>query len=382
MKAFGASMVGLRKKFAVQNYKQNIKVLTPDDNGTIRLFEGFEGKENKTLTLSPNSKDISAQNSSTYDITCCALSPNLDILFGTSDGELILHQTSINETHFLEKHKKEVSFCAFVNRLNRFVTASKDSTFRNYNNNYSRQYDTPKYEMDKDLPMGPIINCKIFSRERKAMIWCENASLFVIDLRTNHLIARCDVCEGSQINSADVTHNEELIATVSSDKSVTLWRSNIKSFKTKNNNPEEYLETNEIYLIRTLKTEDIPRSCRFCLNGEFLAIGHDSGKIKIWNFYGTGSNSLKVFKESHSDWVNDIAISPKGSLIVSISKSIKLWTNEGKLLQTFKTNGGSMSSIYTHFINNQNSNSDDFNTIITVDDAGVLYILQLMNFKE
>ena len=42
-KTFGASMVGLRKKFSVQNHRSELKVLTPDENGTLRLFEGIEG---------------------------------------------------------------------------------------------------------------------------------------------------------------------------------------------------------------------------------------------------------------------------------------------------------------------------------------------------
>ena len=43
-KTFGASMVALRKKFSVQNQRADLKVLTPDENGTLRLFEGIEGK--------------------------------------------------------------------------------------------------------------------------------------------------------------------------------------------------------------------------------------------------------------------------------------------------------------------------------------------------
>lgn len=387
-KTFSPSMVALRKKFAVQNFKQDIKVLTPDDSGSIRLFEGFDGKENRTLSFRSNHENNnSLLNPPSYDITCCALSSNLDILFGTSEGEVILHHIlAKDETHFLQNHTNEVTFCAFINGLNKFVTASKDSYFRIYNK-ITRNYEIPKHEfkendllITKDIIMGPIVNCKIFS-ETKALIWCENGLLLAIDLRKNRLIARSDFHDSSQINSADITKSEELIATVSGDKCVTLFRSNIKTLDI-DRETNELLDSNEIYSIRILKTDSCPRSCRFCPNANFLVIGDDSGKIKIWNFYGAESNCLIDFSDDHSNWVNDIAISPKGNLIISIGKSIKLWDKNGKLLQTFKTSGCSMSSVYTHFVDDQNRNSSDFNSIVTVDDAGVLYILQLMNFQE
>ena len=130
---------------------------------------------------------------------------------------------------------------------------------------------------------------------------------------------------------------------------------------------------------------ELSRSCRFAADASFLVIGYDSGGIKIWDFSGRESNpKIQLFKDGHTDCVNDLFVSPNGNLIISVSKSIKLWNRSGELLQTFKTNGGSMSSIYASFVDpntHQSSDANQINKIVTVDDAGLLYILQILNFQ-
>ncbi|QHG21237.1 hypothetical protein GJB62_35910 (plasmid) [Nostoc sp. ATCC 53789] len=73
----------------------------------------------------------------------------------------------------------------------------------------------------------------------------------------------------------------------------------------------------------------------FSPDGNTIASGNSDGTIKLWSKEG---RELQTFK-SHNDIVNSVSFSPDGNIIASgySDGTIKLWSKEGRELQTFKS---------------------------------------------
>ncbi|EKV01339.1 WD40 repeat-containing protein [Leptolyngbya sp. PCC 7375] len=79
---------------------------------------------------------------------------------------------------------------------------------------------------------------------------------------------------------------------------------------------------------------DAVESVIFSPDGEIIASASDDNTIKLWTKDGKPLNTLK----GHTDAVESVIFSPDGEIIASASddNTIKLWTKDGKLLNTFK----------------------------------------------
>ncbi len=122
------------------------------------------------------------------------------------------------------------------------------------------------------------------------------------------------------INAFDVNLTNLLMATVSQDKTLKLWSLEGKQIR-------------EISLNRPVNT------IRFNPNGQQLAIADDE-KVKLLTLNGT---ELISFNHEHSKKINQISfapvsISPHGLILATASddKMVKLWTLEGKNIQTLE----------------------------------------------
>uniref|UniRef100_A0A673B0B3 Apoptotic protease-activating factor 1 n=1 Tax=Sphaeramia orbicularis TaxID=375764 RepID=A0A673B0B3_9TELE len=120
--------------------------------------------------------------------------------------------------------------------------------------------------------------------------------------------------------------------------------------------------------------QDCVRSCRFSWDSQRLATGDDNGQIRLWSV--KDGSLLKICSRDgkdgmdslHGGWVTDLHFSPDDSLLVSTGGYIKWWNvDKGEALQTFFPTGSALKKIHV---------SPDFSTFVTIDNIGILYILQ------
>jgi len=106
------------------------------------------------------------------------------------------------------------------------------------------------------------------------------------------------------------------------------------------------------------------RSCALSPDGTLAAAGFDDGSLKIWN---VGRSSEVAYCPTGSDyWMIDVAFSPDGQGIVTLCDSIEWWKTDGTHVKTVLLKG--TFGKYIRF-------SPDFCTFVTIDNAGLLYIL-------
>uniref|UniRef100_A0A4W6E7J8 Apoptotic protease-activating factor 1 n=1 Tax=Lates calcarifer TaxID=8187 RepID=A0A4W6E7J8_LATCA len=159
------------------------------------------------------------------------------------------------------------------------------------------------------------------------------------------------------ILSCHVSPDGCFFATTSADKTAKLWH--CESWQ----------------CVHTLSGhQDCVRSCRFSWDSRRLATGDDNGEIRLWSV--KEGALLKICSRDgkdgmdslHGGWVTDLHFSSDNSLLVSTGGYIKWWDVEkGKALQTFYPTGSALKKIHV---------SCDFSTFVTIDNIGILYILQ------
>lgn len=118
------------------------------------------------------------------------------------------------------------------------------------------------------------------------------------------------------------------------------------------------------------------RCSAFSLDGILLATGDDNGEIRIWNvsdgqlLHSCAPISVEEGTATHGGWVTDVCFSPDSKTLVSAGGYLKWWNvATGDSSQTFYTNGTNLKKIHV---------SPDFRTYVTVDNLGILYILQVL----
>uniref|UniRef100_F6R504 Apoptotic peptidase activating factor 1 n=1 Tax=Equus caballus TaxID=9796 RepID=F6R504_HORSE len=114
----------------------------------------------------------------------------------------------------------------------------------------------------------------------------------------------------------------------------------------------------------------------FSGDSTLLATGDDNGEIRIWSvsngelLHLCAPISVEEGAATHGGWVTDLCFSPDSKMLVSAEGSLKWWNAvTGESAQTFYTNGTNLKKIHV---------SPDFKTYVTVDNLGILYILQVL----
>uniref|UniRef100_A0A4W3IY60 Apoptotic protease-activating factor 1 n=1 Tax=Callorhinchus milii TaxID=7868 RepID=A0A4W3IY60_CALMI len=163
-------------------------------------------------------------------------------------------------------------------------------------------------------------------------------------------------CHNGAILSCDVSPDGSKLASASADKYAKIWN---------------FSRTAPLYVLTGHKA--CVRSCRFSKDNEYLATGDDNGEIRIWRVRD-GCLLHVCPKESedskHGGWVTDLHFSPNSKMLISTGGYIKWWDLEnGEFLQTFYTNGTNLKVIYV---------SADFQTFVTIDNIGTLYVLKMI----
>ncbi|XP_035535114.1 apoptotic protease-activating factor 1 isoform X1 [Morone saxatilis] len=253
----------------------------------------------------------------------------------------------------LPGHTKTVLHCQFSQNGQTLITSSEDTTIRVW-----------KWQSGEcKVLQGHKEQVRCFSllsnspAETRLLSWSFDGTVKMWDIESGEKLQDIEAHRPSAILSCHVSPDGCLFATTSADKTAKLWH--CESWQ----------------CVHTLSGhQDCVRSCRFSWDSRRLATGDDNGEIRIWNV--KDGSLLKICsRESkdgmdslHGGWVSDLHFSPDNSLLVSTGGYIKWWDVEkGEALQTFYTTGTALKRIHV---------SSDFSTFVTIDNIGILYILQ------
>ncbi|XP_022249946.1 apoptotic protease-activating factor 1-like isoform X1 [Limulus polyphemus] len=335
-KTFGTSMISLSKEISVKFQDNQPVIATPDECNSIQVIVGLEGVvEYKT----PEDQE---------DISCCCLSPDCNfVVYGTKEGSVKILCRSTNVICSLHQHRNAVSYCVFTENGRYFLTCSEDFTLRVWQMNGKYNSCVGHF--------GPVLMCKVYGNDTRILSCSEDGYIRVWELETGKCLIRCDGHNKKVVTSCDVSVGGTYLASTSVDKTVKIWKEKNKTLQ----------------CVTTILGDFSMRSCCFSPNEKFLAYGDDNGAVVIVDINSEIPQTSKKLGVHNNHWVNDLAFSPDSKYLVSVANSIKWWNihRDQPLLQTFEVRGSSLCYICP---------SPDFTVFITVDDAGVLYILQLI----
>uniref|UniRef100_A0A3Q1HTN8 Apoptotic protease-activating factor 1 n=1 Tax=Acanthochromis polyacanthus TaxID=80966 RepID=A0A3Q1HTN8_9TELE len=249
-------------------------------------------------------------------------------------------------------HTKTVLHCQFSQNGQMLITSSEDTTIRVW------RWQSGECK----VLQGHKEQVRCFSllsnspNDSRLLSWSFDGTVKVWDTETGEKLQDIEAHRGT-ILGCHVSPDGCFFATTSADKTAKLWH--CESWQ----------------CAYTLNGhQDCVRSCRFSWDSQRLATGDDNGEIRLWSV--KDGSLLKIccpdskdgMDSLHGGWVTDLHFSPDNSLLVSTGGYIKWWNVEkGEALQTFYPTGSALKKVHV---------SSDFSTFVTIDNIGILYILQ------
>lgn len=275
------------------------------------------------------------------------------VALGQEDGTVqVLEVPSGKLLATLQGHTKTVLHCRFIHNGQTLITSSEDTTIRVW------RWQSGECK----VLQGHKEQVRCFSllssspADTRLLSWSYDGTFKLWDMESGERLQDVEAHRGA-ILSGHVSPDGCLFATTSADMTAKLWH--CESWQ----------------CVATLNGhQDCVRSCRFSWDGRRLATGDDNGEIRLWSI--TDGSLLKICSREgkdaldslHGGWVTDLQFSRDNSLLVSTGGYVKWWDVEkGEALQTFYPTGNALKRIHV---------SEDFSTFVTIDNIGILYILQ------
>ncbi|KAL3222052.1 hypothetical protein MRX96_050115 [Rhipicephalus microplus] len=319
-------------------------VATFDESGVIQISSGLEAKQEFRHALTdPESKVCE-------EVTCCCFSHDRTaVIFGTRNGRVSLFHLDTKECKALGNHDGSVtSIIAWPEGL--AISGSLDSTVKLWHKDGSHstlvghrgQITAPCHLFGDNL--------KLLSSSDQGRAHGER---FLDTLRhvwsLKHYSQPCiqiKAHSGDSVLCCDVSSDGQWLLSGSANKTIQLWNA----------------ETGELLHEKIL--DACVRCCRFSPDPESVTVaaGTDEGSVYV---YLLEEDLLQKVGE-HKLWVYDLAFSPDGRQLASLSESICWWSLDSLDLQRFQLQSSKAVALFT---------SPDFKTFVTVDDSGILYIL-------
>nr|KAF6451594.1 apoptotic peptidase activating factor 1 [Molossus molossus] len=351
--------------------------LTSSDDQTIRLWETKKVCENSAIMLKQeidvvfqenevmvlavdNIRRLQLINGKTGQIdflteaqvSCCCLSPQLQyVAFGGYDGAVKILEL-LNNRIFQSKngHKKTVLHIQFTADGKTLISSSDDSTIQVWNWQSEEYFFLQAHqETVKDFRL--LKNSRLLS-------WSFDGTVKVWNITTGR-IEKDFVCHQDTVLSCDISPDATKFSSTSADNTAKIWSFDLLS-------PLHELKGHK----------GCVRCSVFSVDSTLLATGDDNGEIRIWNvsngalLHLCAPVSVEEGAATHGGWVTDLCFSPDSKMLVSAGGYLKWWNVvTGESSQTFYTNGTNLQKIHV---------SPDFKTCVTVDNLGILYILQIL----
>ncbi|KAM6961638.1 apoptotic protease-activating factor 1 [Tautogolabrus adspersus] len=341
-KVHTSSAVGLKRDSDVLFNDEEIIVSAADNRNRLQVREG------RTGSVLFQSEEMSSR----IRCTCMCRQPSAVVL-GQEDGTVqVLEVPSGKLLATLLGHTKTVLHCRFIQNGQTLITSSEDTTIRVWRWQsgeckvlQGHEDQVRCFSMLSNSPTDTrLLSC---SHDGTAKLWDTESGEKLRDI----------VAHQGAILSCHVSPDGCLFATTSADKTAKLWH--CESWQ----------------CVGTLSGhQDCVRSCRFSWDSRLIATGDDNGEIRLWSV--KDSSLLKIcscdgkdaMDSLHGGWVTDLHFSPDNTLLVSTGGYVKWWdVKKGEALQTFYTSGIALKRIHV---------SADFSTFVTIDNMGILYVLQ------
>ncbi|XP_006875998.1 PREDICTED: apoptotic protease-activating factor 1 isoform X4 [Chrysochloris asiatica] len=351
--------------------------LTSSDDQTIRLWETKKVCKNSAVVLkqevdvvfqeselmvlaADNLKHLQLINGKTgltdylveAQVSCCCLSPHLQyIAFGDEEGVIEILEL-LNGQIFQSRirHKKTVRHIQFTADGKTLISSSDDSAIQVWNWQ-SGDYVFLQAHQETVKDFRPLKNSRLLS-------WSFDGTVKVWNIITGR-IEKDFVCHQDTVLSCAISPDATKFSSTSADKTAKIWNFECLS---------------PLHELRGHK--GCVRCSVFSADSTLLATGDDNGEIRLWNvsngelLHLCAPVSVEEGVATHGGWVTDLCFSPDSKMLVSAGGYLKWWNVvTGESLQTFYTNGTNLKKIHV---------SSDFKTYVTVDNLGILYILQIL----
>ncbi|KAL6092958.1 hypothetical protein STEG23_002904, partial [Scotinomys teguina] len=351
--------------------------LTASDDQTIRVWETKKVCKNSAVVLKQEIDVVFQENEtmilavdnirglqliagktgqidylSEAQVTCCCLSPHLEyVAFGDEDGAIKVIELPNNRVFTSRTgHKKAVRHIRFTADGKTLISSSEDSVIQVWNwQSEDYMFLQAHQETVKDFRL--LQNSRLLS-------WSFDGTVKVWNIITGR-IEKDFICHQGTVLSCDISSDATKFSSTSADKTAKIWSFELLS-------PLHELKGHA----------GCVRCSAFSLDGILLATGDDNGEVRIWSvsngqlLHLCAPLSVEEGTATHGGWVTDLCFSPDSKMLVSAGGYLKWWNVvTGESSQTFYTNGTNLKKIHV---------SPDFRTYVTVDNLGILYILQVL----
>lgn len=331
------SAVVLKQEIDVVFQENEMMVLAVDNIRGLQLIAGKTGQ----IDYLPETQ-----------VSCCCLSPHLDyVAFGDEDGAIKIIELPNNRV-FSSRigHKTAVRHMQFTADGETLISSSEDSIIQVWTWQ-SEDYIFLQAHQETVKDFRLLKNSRLLS-------WSFDGTVKVWNIITGR-IEKDFNCHQGAVLSCDISSDATKFSSTSADKTAKIWSFELPS-------PLHELKGHT----------GCVRCSAFSLDGILLATGDDNGEIRIWNvssgqlLHLCAPISVEEGTATHGGWVTDLCFSPDSKMLVSAGGYLKWWNVvTGESSQTFYTNGTNLKKIHV---------SPDFRKYVTVDNLGILYILQVL----
>ncbi|XP_073412985.1 apoptotic protease-activating factor 1 isoform X1 [Dendrobates tinctorius] len=326
----------LKREFDVAFNRDEVTVLAPD-------------KEDRLLVINGKTGDIICQsNIQAFSLTCCCLHPDQHLAaVGGEDGSVqVFDMVTGQFLEHLKGHSRTVQHCQFTPDGKWLVSSSDDATIRVWDWTSGKSFSLQGHK--------EAVRCFRILENVKLLSWSFDGTVRVWDLQSGCAEDEFP-CHSGAILSCDVSSDSLKFSSTSADKTAKIW------------------SLAGLSLLHELRGhQSCVRCCHFSSDDRYLATGDDNGEIMIWSV-----QSGQLLRQCHETsvnnidgWVTDIHFAPDSKLLVTSGAHVKWWdVDTGTCKQTFYTNGADLKSIHP---------CSSFRTFVTIDNLGILYVLQLV----
>uniref|UniRef100_A0AAX7TA94 CARD domain-containing protein n=1 Tax=Astatotilapia calliptera TaxID=8154 RepID=A0AAX7TA94_ASTCA len=377
---------------------------TCSNDGTLKVFEVSSTNEWKTINVS----DMFTDNKEDVFVKCSTWTADGKRVICAARNAVLLWDLEANKKMAdCSGHLSWVQRVQFSLDGSQLLSCSDDQTIRIWETKKVHTSSAIRLKRDSDVLFNHeeiIVSAESgYIKVHRVFLWQEREAvvfLLVGTVPSGKLLATLQGHTKTVLH-CQFSQNGQTLITSSEDATIRLWewqsgkcrvlhghKEQVRCFSLLSDSPNDsrLLSWSFDGTVKVWDTEsgeklqDIEAhhgtilSCHVSPDGFFFATTSTDKTAKLWSV--KDGSLLKVCSRDgkdgmdslHGGWVTDLHFSPDNSLLVSTGGYIKWWeVKTGKALQTFYTTGSALKKIHV---------SSDFSTFVTIDNIGILYILQ------